>query len=1089
MTDNELNQQLQQANVLIDTGNHDKQVLAEMLLREIIQQASGSRFANEAQHRLVKLSTGMSASSRPVLEDTKTATELQNQWAGIHSLQHAQLASFVEKLFAVALPAGQTIAILRTEVINRLSDWINKAAETPATMRHLTDAVLVKLVTTIHGHPDFQQALQPALEKWQTAIFTQAFGEAAIAIRHALSKWEVEPAQQLLTAVCQTKVWPPALDLQREIDGVRETKKHLETLLEETPVPNDWPQIASLLERQQNLAPFLTRFDNFSKVVKSVPPSWQSRIENQWQQLLEKTNTFFRQHAESCQTLQAVRDFYQKFHRVVALTPANGLDSNWFKPAWKAYQTENDEQLLNVSSIEQLKHLHNRVLAEKDGLPEWLATELQQRAEVIFRLIPPWEAIVTGTCERDTMNLENVPVVPTALAQTVQQYQAILQQFDHALQLWDIETFLHLCQERSTLPSCYLPLAEHHETLEELAFLAQETHFDEVQQAATWWKHWRLTVVELPAHVLDQLPSFAQQLTDTAVAHQRLWFDLLDQKLADDHLASSECQTIATLLDVWQGADVSLRKYYQDFQRRAWRQTAKEYLTGQQWQSAKNALTKFKELGGDRAEFDQLSLLLELQQADVEDPVKLADLLWQQWFPLSASLRPQQIGELLYTAIQHHWQIQDEGRLSNLLELSQRLPATQRSETLNLWINWLEIEHTLAKEISPSHLLTLVKLVFAQGGRQIHEVLRAPLQRLVKQWQQSPEKQFLFAWFYHTSQQVQPPLFTEATDPLIPLLANSTQQAEQIEKRLRSLTDFGEAELASMQTRIRGEQDQWQRLQDYFTLLPFQLPKVQPKIWQPLSLLNSLLTVIDKLAQVKRDLAILEEADLREDKYQSQLLGVRHVLIAHLSGFAVQPLWRDRLEKLEGLKGVNYPFLQFKKTTIFFGQEDTEYSSPTLANMQGYIKDLIDLFEQTGFVERGMWQQLSKECWHLLCEEGGVWLSVPDPPDLRALRDTLQTLAQEEKQFIQQLAVLYQEAQATHVAPGSVGLKVEQPLYQTFFAAFPKEAPKTTKCYRLFDQNIRVEPLATLLKQERSLDYLPQWAIRNIPYCAPESRR
>jgi hypothetical protein len=112
---------------------------------------------------------------------------------------------------------------------------------------------------------------------------------------------------------------------------------------------------------------------------------------------------------------------------------------------------------------------------------------------------------------------------------------------------------------------------------------------------------------------------------------------------------------------------------------------------------------------------------------------------------------------------------------------------------------------------------------------------------------------------------------------------------------------------------------------------------------------------------------------------------------------------------------------------------------------------------------------------------------VPDSPDLRALRDTLQTLAQEEKQFIQQLAVLYQEAQATHVAPGSVGLKVEQPLYQAFFAAFPKEAPKTIKCYRFFNQTTRGEPLATLLKQERSLDYLPQWAIRNIPYCAPES--
>ncbi len=1087
MTDNELNQQLQKARVLIDTGNYDKQNRAKVLLNEIIQQASGSQSAVEARCLLTESPAGRCVAPRP-LEDTKIATELQTQWASIHSLRHAQLTSFIEKVFAVTLSAGHTLSRLRKEVIQKLENWMNELLmEAEPSTRDRMNEPVIEWVNAIHNHPDFQQALQPALDKWQMAMFTQQFEKVATKIREVLRNWEVDQAQSWLTEICQGKNWPPALDLQHEIDEVRETKTRLETLWEEIPKPDNWSQIAILLERQQKLVPFLTTPAEPLQVVNSVPNiqyppplAWQVNIADRWQQRQTQLKNFLQQRAEACQTLAAVREFYQQFDQigalVVALWPAYEPDSNWFKPAWETYQTDHDKQLLTVSSVAQLKQLHDNVLVETNGLPEWLAIKLQKRAKDISRLIASWEAMVTGAYVMETRPLE-ASLVPTALALAIQQHQTLLQQFEEAIQHWDIDKFLHLYTQaqatQSTMPGYYGTLVKHSDTLKELAFLATRPPFNGFQQAATWWKQWQLTEADLPPQALEQLPSFTEQLTQIAAIRQQQWFALLDQKLAEDSLTHSECQDIAISLEIWQDTNMSLRKYFQDFHRRACYLFAKEQITMRQWQPAKEALTEFVELGGARAQFDQLSLVLELKQAEVEAPANLADLLWQQWFLVVDTLHGQQICELLEIAIQHSWQIQEDGKLSKLLELSQRLPVTQRSETLKVWINWLTIESNLAKEMTSTDLLNLVKLVFTQEGRQIRDSLRQPVQRLVKQWQQSPDQQFLFAWFYHASQQVQPPLFREATDPLEQLSNKSIQQVKQIEDSLRSSVDFEETEWVAMQNRIRTEQDQWQRLQGYFDLLPFSIPR--PSI-QPVGQLRSLNLLIDKLAQVKSDLAKLEDADLREDKYQSQLLGVRHLLIKHLKGFAVETPWRNRLERLERLKGVNFPFSQFKKAALSFGQEDIDYFSSKLTDMQKYVSDLIQQFEQTGFVGRGLWQQLSKDCWQLACKEGGIFLPMPDSPDLRALREALTTLVQEEKQFVQQLAELYQEALKTRVASGSVGLDVSQSRYQPFFATFPEKAPTTRKCDRFFDQAIHQEPQATLLKQKQSINCVPSWA-------------
>ncbi|EDN71638.1 hypothetical protein BGS_0670 [Beggiatoa sp. SS] len=194
-------------------------------------------------------------------------------------------------------------------------------------------------------------------------------------------------------------------------------------------------------------------------------------------------------------------------------------------------------------------------------------------------------------------------------------------------------------------------------------------------------------------------------------------------------------------------------------------------------------------------------------------------------------------------------------------------------------------------------------------------------------------------------------------------------------------------------------------------------------------------------------------------------------------GFSVRETWLNRLEVLEPLTRLTFILSQFNKAAHRFGSDDLKdlEQGDLLVTMREFLIKLIEKFEHAHLVERGFWQMLSKACWTVVCQEGGVLEpKMPDKPDLRTLRDLLPALDEEEKQFRIALIKLYDEAWLTHV-PSGAQIDASRKQYQYFFVAIPKQPPRTRRGYRLFKREADKEPMATLLKSAQGQSLLPAW--------------
>jgi hypothetical protein len=1135
----ELEKTLHETETLIQTNNPNKIERAIKRLQQIQQDYPGTPYATKAAHLMTAAGRLMANltkdfSSQFVSDMTQ---ELSQTWAGINSIEHPELFSFLENLFDSKLRQEPAITNLRGEVVKKISEWIGNTGQID------DDEWLNTLIEPINQHPDFKPQLDNALNTLQQTQLSEKYQAIATEVNHALTNWAVNDARQTLSTL------PPSLpvtlqnqvtQLQQHITAVENDIQRLETLLTETPSVTNWAQLQTLIEQRQELQTFQVKSNYVT------PADWQAKIPAKLAAFSTQIQEFVKNQAQTCRSLAAVREFYREFNRL-ALNNID-LDINWFEHAQTAFQTENDNELKNAASPQALEQIRQRVLAEKASLPAWLADGLQTRADTISALIKQWPTLKTGT--EFVNDITSSVALPDAFQQELKTYQELWQnlqkieqridlknaptdndfkeatntleglstihqehqflqnlfaqlktnrqhsRFDQALEQWDIGHFLEICRtatpNETVLP--YLQLAESETEsgrLTTLKKLNEAPNFSNSQQAAAWWQEWHTAIGQLPER-REWPDQFSQQLEKIATERKRAWFAILDALLSDSQSTASAYHETANTLENWQNsADAHFLKYYNQLKHLAWQTAATESMAAKNWQKAEDALAQFKNAGGDNKTLERLNVLLNVRQAEAESFNKLADVLWEQWHLINTYL-PDEIGGFLSNTIRRAWQNNDTVRLSTLRQLAHGLSKEQHPALLTLWLDWLAIEQALAAaEISQKTLSEFVKLVFADNGHTIPNELRPPLKRLLSHWQNETPPfdkgrrgRILYAWFYNACQRVQPPLILEAVEPLTQLTQQSEQIAARTKNKLAELTNISDTDITDAQTTLQSEVALWQRLADYSKLLPF-APAHHPRAPTRLDEMNAL---VEKLAQVKQQLVEIEEADLREAQHNRQLINIQGFIKHELHAFKVHKAWLSRANALEPLTRLNFSLSQFKKATRCFGSDgsntnDCEELDPLnnrklLVRMGKHLLELIQRFD-ANIVGRGMWRRVSTECWTLVRQEGGVLLPMPAEPDLQELHALLPTLDDEEQQFRQALKKLAHEANHIYIPTGAK-IDVNRDKYQAFFAAFPKQPPRTRRSYCLFDRETRKEPIATLLKQQHSQSKLPDWVNKTI---------
>ena len=1131
MTEQSPEQTLHEAEILIQTGNPDKIAYAEELLRQIQQQYLGTAYATQAS--LLLAESDHSPNSPPVRENIKVAEALSDRWAGVGSVEHPQLSAFLTALFDLDLQAGARISGLRQQVINTLYDWLLEIDD---------ETWLHALIEPIKQHPHFEHDLDETLATWQLAKFTHQYEVIATQVEAALKNWLVQEARQLMATLSNPSL-PVTLQnqvtqLQQTIGYVEDDIHRLTILLNDCsdkPV-TDWAELQRRTEQTQALQPFKPK-SNYG-----VPGDWQDKIEKKLPTLSSHMKQFLANQAQACFDLAAVRIFYVEYNRLSFKDTDLEISwFEPFQNAYQQHNNHELKQAASLTEIAEIQQLmladtvslpamlvawlQNRVEAVSALIIQWqkMITGTEFISEVKSSVAVPdafqrkrpqyqaiWQQLDDIAQQTDPNNVPTEPDFQLATAQLEQllanypKHQFAQQllvkvkttrqryRFDETLQQWDIQTFLQRCHQttRTEMVQPYLQLAPFKDYLSQLKQLYNADNFSSTQAAAAWWQDWHQVLSQLPA--IDQLPTpFAEQLEKIAIERRGVWFDILDTfLLSDPQPVASVCHEEANSLETWQQWDAHFLKYYNHLKRLAWQRETTECIAATDWQPAQQALAQFKNAGGDKTVLAQLQILLDVKQAEADSVDRLADILREQWF-LVHNYLPEKVGDLLYKAIRHTWQHNDKARLSHLKQLARRLTYQQRPASLTLWIDWLDIEEALlTPAVSPNTLADFVKRVFVHNANNdivkdaenhvfIHDELRAPLQRLVTQWQYN--NSVLFAWFYNACQRVQPPLIHEAIEPLTQLTQQSEQTAAQVKHQLAQLADISDTDLTAAQRILQIELALWQRLIDYSKLLPFP-PAHQPVAPDSLDEVNAL---VDNLIQIKQQFVQLEHADLREAQPQRDLNNVQGFVSNKLPGFFAHHTWLNRANALEPLTRLDFFLSQFQSATRCFGcngSEDNGCEQPDplnpkhdwLGTMAQHLLTLIDVFAKANVIEHGMWQRVSLDCWTFVCQKGGVLLSVPLKPDLQALYDLLATLNDEEKQFRTTLDQLYREASRLNLPTGWHG-DVSTNKYKPFFAAFPIQPPRTRRCYWLFEKETRKAHIATLLKQAHSQSQLPAW--------------
>ncbi|MCP4701081.1 MAG: hypothetical protein GY862_30140 [Gammaproteobacteria bacterium] len=1129
MTNADLNEKLQRAEVFLGGGTLAQKQQAKEWLNEIIAEAPGTPIAGRAHEMLV--GADATAAGKRAGKWDRQIRELRKTWQEIQAARpafaHPALPSFIEKLFDSRLGITERATQLRKDTIEKLTQWI---AEKTDEFRHAspgeTDSSwqgrrIKRIAKAIHAYPGFERGLSASVEEWALVVFSEKFQETSAAIQNVLAQWNADEAQQLFDKleIVPARLRDQANTLQREIDEVKANSNALAKLLARFPgpKPETWPQLYSLTERKQALEKFQGR---------PLPSDKRKKIQDSLSRFSDHAGAFLTGEAEKCDELQKIRIFWKEYSKLnEPLFPDKPDVFAWFAKPLQEKEHKVGNKAASVSSVEELARIHQQLREESKGLPPGISDNLKNYADAIAGLADQWQAMQTGMDFSEPAKKDPVTIPPAfkkeigtyrkvwnklrdiehnirpadeypaeanfkqaekqltgILAkhpqhQYARQLQVQTQQgrlrcrFDAALHAWDMEKFIRVCRqpaEHSDAVSHYLQLAKHEKGLQRLRPLAESPALSSAFAARTWWAAWKRALSILPPPA--ELPAaFLDRLEETEEQRKEEWFALLETLFASRQTRPSACrEAAAALLVCLEDPDPRFRQYHRRLTILFLRKETEEAITAMNWQTAQQSLAKFKENHGTEEEAQHLEALLEIRQAHAQNPGALADLLWEKWEFARKYLAPE-IPGLLCEAMAENRRLNVD--LSHLRALAQRLSQQEISQPpLYLWLEWLDLEQLLLPDALPDTMTIqrLVKLIFTQRGKTIPETLRAPVEDWFARLQNTPDS-LLFIWFYHACEHVRPPLARNANDPLEAFTQASVNRATQLQQSLKSMKNISEEDLRKARATLKTEYERWHVLENYFAEIPFETRIQKPALPQ---MLNGIENDVNDLWSVQQEIAYLEDTDLREQQNKWKIREIDNLASNKLDAFPLQNEL-ERIKALQSLSGLAYELNRFRDISRRCGScapGDLD-ERDLFVKMRKTLDNIIKLFENAKLAGRGMWQRLSEECCHFARQEAGVLVPRSPEPDLRILFELLQTLADEEKIF---RAALIEVAKRVPPVHPSGKIDAANPVYQGFFNQFPTQAPRTRRSYHLFDRRIaRLEPMCEMLRQGRK--QIPVW--------------
>jgi len=430
-------EKLNKAKIYIQNGSSQHLKHAEDLLRQIQNDYSGTAYATQASDLLNQASDLLNELDNDSADKppSKVAVNLRNKWASISLVRDSRFQPFLQALFDLDLRHEVAVTKLRHEVINKLSGWIEEVDD---------ETWLNGLVEPVLQHPDFEHQLDDVLDIWWEKRFKDQYHAIEPKVSDALKMWAVGKARDMLAPLSNNTNYtslPSHLqnkvsELAHKISEVEHDKVRLEKLLGEfsDSAAIDWKMLNVLIIHRQDLQPFQVTSHY------ALPNTWQDKIEEKLGTFLTKLRKFIENQLLACNNLANVRQFYAEFQQLEfeEFEESDFLKISWFEEVQKNYEHENNNELKNAISINELTQIHQQLLDDKKSLPLMLIEWLKKRADAVDILINQWRKLIMGVEFIDesqylksfeNLQLKSLVATPDAFQRDIEEYQSLWQHF------------------------------------------------------------------------------------------------------------------------------------------------------------------------------------------------------------------------------------------------------------------------------------------------------------------------------------------------------------------------------------------------------------------------------------------------------------------------------------------------------------------------------------------------------------------------------------------------------------------------------------------------------------------------------------
>lgn len=1095
--------------LMLRTSDVEQRTRACDGLQTIVEKWQGTTYGKRAKQLLEKNCRSGAPEQNPEL------SEFVNRWVGIHKLTDVGLHDFLSELQSRPAIAAR----LRREVIKDLREWISAAVpnigtQTPAEEINALNG-FVNMISALEAY----EAEMEEIKQLRTALFGVSYEKAEQKILAALRAWSFDEAWEALQQLSK----PPAsfekdvARRQEEIYRADQIHREVRQLLDKLPqdAPQSWSDAASLIDYARGITRYMS---------DAVPEAWRQSLETARQMSVGAVAGFLERSAGRVSDFHELREFQAAYEtlkvgEIVADVP---LRREWLQNALDLLAQNVGGEIERADSPEALDVICLGLINERAGLPDIVVEVMNAFRRQSEEISVCWKTIRTGGDFPDPM--PSRPPLPEAFMRAIEFFderlrrvkeafeklevvdeadagqayaeaaatadeilkelgnhtlalelkekserKITLQQINEAVAEYRIERLLELCRPYREDPVCGYYVA-HERQLRALRELIMEKPFSGSHEAEGWWQLWRVRCENIGPDTPEALNRMILREQENRTDQ---WHSLLARLIAEP-LPPEKCEEIAaSLKGEMQRLDLKWR--LTGFLQKASIGYAERFIKSKNWQRAEE---KIAELDEDHESTRRLKTLLAVERARETGVVALSHVLKRDWSQISSYLE-EEAHAILSQAVAEAWERGEKETLANLRMVVSRILATgnvppEFLKEFARWEEWLSLEGDV---YGGGGMACVKKLVSYLETRSPHDTLLGKqLERLVDYWQERKDAVML-TWAYEAFRDcVAMPSNRSVED----LKEQKLRLAVGYEERLRSDPQLELIDIKAMQRELKKTEDEWDKLTDYLNELPHvvtgvKLPTRYYEIRELISQLIELWTTLDQL----------KSADFRQEVEREKLDACGRILASRFGGVALQKKLFEQERRLEPLRQVTFLQNRIMEAASACGDEEMWDANGVFGELTRRLRDMINLFRQTGFEGGVLWNLISNEYCITVHARAGSLLPRPSPPDLSELAAQFAKLESEEGTLKQNWRELLNRKP---IVPSRSSFDAES--YLDYLELFPKDPPHSRRGYLQFKRSFAIsEPMPTILAQSRR--YLPEWLCKyldeGIPLYASEA--